>query len=589
MRMFYIYLISMSASLVLMGIYFYWKAAGMIESNAGKIAMQTVQQAGKRIELVLEEYENRSLVVSGYEDLQKGILGHFADLYDRIVTNNHISEFLGNMMNSKNDMISLYIYGIGTNSYKYADGNTSMPYVSPAIRQEKWFRKIVQANGRPVWFGIEPPRRNGERPVFRYGRAIKEMNNLHRIIGVMVVELYATAVQDILAQVDFGQNGMLVLVDHDNRVVGSLQNAMIRKPLGLTLPEDEGIQTAEWEDQNMIVVNKKLNNGWMLVGLMPKEELLRETDAMAGFVASLVAVFILVAFLLTLLVSWQLSRPVRLLVNSMEKAEQGSLSVRIHAARNDEFGLLFQRFNTMMSRLKQLIDELYIQRLLQQELRLKMLASQINTHFLYNTLDSIYWISQIHQMEEISDIVYSLSSYYRIGLSEGRDWITVKEAVDFVDHYLSIQKVRFRDRLDVELRADADILDSKVLKYLFQPVVENAIYHGIAKKGKGRLTVSWSRDDAALLFEVTDNGAGIPADKLAGILESIENCETWSEGGNFALKHIHSLIRLNYGDKGRLTLESRPGIGTKVRIRVPLAEGMSNKRENFDENSKKIT
>ena len=259
MRMFYIYLISMSASLVLMGIYFYWKAAGMIESNAGKIAMQTVQQAGKRIELVLEEYENRSLVVSGYEDLQKGILGHFADLYDRIVTNNHISEFLGNMMNSKNDMISLYIYGIGTNSYKYADGNTSMPYVSPAIRQEKWFRKIVQANGRPVWFGIEPPRRNGERPVFRYGRAIKEMNNLHRIIGVMVVELYATAVQDILAQVDFGQNGMLVLVDHDNRVVGSLQNAMIRKPLGLTLPEDEGIQTAEWEDQNMIVVNKKLN------------------------------------------------------------------------------------------------------------------------------------------------------------------------------------------------------------------------------------------------------------------------------------------------------------------------------------------
>ena len=166
----------------------------------------------------------------------------------------------------------------------------------------------------------------------------------------------------------------------------------------------------------------------------------------------------------------------------------------------------------MVSRIKELINELYVQKLLEQGLQLKMLGSQINAHFLYNTLDSVHWIARIHKVDDISTMIFGLSKYLRLSLSEGRDEVTSVEIVHLIDSYIMIQKVRYQDKFALHLHVDESLAEYKVFKFIFQPIVENAIYHGLEKKpGKGRLDVSFIQEGDCLKFIVVDDGAGIAA------------------------------------------------------------------------------
>lgn len=576
-KLFILFFSSMSISIMLMGYLSYHKANDIISSKVSQVAWQTVQQANRRLELIMNEYDNRSLLIFGNKEIQKGILGEYRDSYDQSYNNQQIGKFLSNLVNVKNDTLNIYILGERSASYRFTNnGFTELPMISKAEAEQDWYKQIKAANGQVVWYGIRSPlvqsNDQDNKPVFVLGRSLKNFDNLDQTLGVLIMEFNPELIQQFLSEVDFQAQGTTYIVNQNDTVVADSNNSLIMRPAGLNLPPaSSGYLLQKVDGKEVMLVYDQLKiTDWKLVGMAPIQNLVSDSRKIAYYTVYLVIGFSVVAIALAFLVAKQMHKPVRMLLWSMRRAREGDFEVQITNERSDEFGMLYHSFNTMVTRIKDLIDEVYIQKLLKKETQLKMMASQINAHFLYNTLDSIHWISRIYKVDEISTMIFGLSKYLRISLSEGNDFVTVKESAELLESYLSIQKVRYQDKFTVNMNIDPAMLNFKVLKFVFQPLVENAIYHGLEnKRGKGQLDISWKMEGQILIFEVEDDGIGISANKMAELTAMMDSDE-WEGEHNFALRNIHSQIQLTYGKEYGLSIESTLGVGTKVTLVLPL-------------------
>lgn len=577
-KLFILFFVSMSISIMIMGYLSYHKSNDIIRSKVSQVALQTVQQANRRLELLMNEYANRSLIVFGYKEIQKGIMGEYRESYDQFYNNQQIARFLSNLVNVKNDTLNIYILGEGNASYRYSiDGFAELPPADKDEQAQDWYKQIKDANGQVVWYGIRPTfikqnKSDDDKPVFILGRSLKNFDHVNESIGVLIMEFDPGPIQDFMSEIDFHANGTTFIVDGNNTVVADSNASRLMKPSGLSLPSSQsGILSDTVNGKEMMVVfTKSWINEWKLVGMAPIQDLVSDSREIGYYTVDLVIGFTVVAIALALLVAKHMHKPVSTLLRSMRRAREGDFEVQIADGRSDEFGILFHGFNTMVTRIKNLIDEVYIQKLLKKETQLKMMASQINAHFLYNTLDSIHWISRIYKVDEISTMIFGLSKYLRISLSEGKDFVTVQESAELLESYLAIQKVRYHDKFTVNMNIDPTILNYRVLKFVFQPLVENAIYHGLEnKRESGRLDISWRSEGQILHFEVEDDGIGIESEKLAELTEVLESDEVAGER-NFALRNINTQIKLAYGMEYGLFIDSTPGVGTKVTMVIPL-------------------
>lgn len=209
----------------------------------------------------------------------------------------------------------------------------------------------------------------------------------------------------------------------------------------------------------------------------------------------------------------------------------------------------------------------------QQNLRnteLKLLQAQINPHFLYNTLDTIIWQAEAGKNEEVVQMVTSLSDFFRTSLSEGRDYITVKEEISHIRSYLKIQRFRYRDILEYEINVPEEFYVYSILKLTLQPLIENALYHGIKnKRGVGKITISAETADGDLIFLVADNGIGMKEEQLGRLIHKVKDKRNnVQESGGFGLANVEERIRLNYGEEYGLDFKSCYGIGTEVMVKI---------------------
>jgi two-component system sensor histidine kinase YesM len=210
---------------------------------------------------------------------------------------------------------------------------------------------------------------------------------------------------------------------------------------------------------------------------------------------------------------------------------------------------------------------------------LKALQAQINPHFLYNTLDTIVWMAEAKQNKQVIEIVHSLSSFFRIALSKGMDWIPIRQEIEHVRSYLQIQKIRYRDILDYRIEVDEDILDGTILKLTLQPLAENALYHGIKNKRNGGTIVVRAKRAGAehAILEVEDDGVGFTPYKLGKIRSTLnESFDQSATGdGGFGLENVNKRVKLYYGEEFSLSIYSQYQTGTKVTIKIPLHENSS--------------
>ena len=295
-------------------------------------------------------------------------------------------------------------------------------------------------------------------------------------------------------------------------------------------------------------------------------------DQVATFLAVfgiMVVVIVIIAVIATGYVVRSITKPVRALSGAAKKIADGDFSTRVKVATKDEIGTLAENVNEMSGRLEEMVQKIKEDDRKMRHTELRLLQEQINPHFLYNTLDTIVWLVEGNSPDKAVNMVVSLSDFFRIVLSKGKEIITIREEEQHIRSYLEIQQVRYRDILEYDIRIPEELYGYKILKLTLQPIVENSLYHGIkVKRGKGTILVTGVLTDDKIYFDIMDTGVGMSKEELDSIRNKLTRpCKETDSG--FGLANVNERIRMNYGPEYGVTIDSKQGEGTRVQIVIP--------------------
>ena len=281
------------------------------------------------------------------------------------------------------------------------------------------------------------------------------------------------------------------------------------------------------------------------------------------------ALILMLCLFLSYYIPLSITRPIRRLTQVTDQVAKGDLTVRSDVTGGLEARVLSDSMNTMIDKINELLEQVKTEQVRLRKAEFELLQSQINPHFLYNTLDAIVWLAEAGEQKKVVSMVGSLSDFFRISLNQGQDILDVREELQHVRSYLEIQQMRYQDILQYEICVPEELYSSRIPKITLQPLVENALYHGIKnKRGKGMIRIDGEMEDSDCILRITDNGRGMTPERLGQVREGIRNrnaCETEIYG----LYNVNERIRLNFGEKYGITITSTYGEGTCVTVRLP--------------------
>lgn len=288
-----------------------------------------------------------------------------------------------------------------------------------------------------------------------------------------------------------------------------------------------------------------------------------------GDLAAVVLMVAVLAFLL-MRINRTINDPIQALVENTRRLAEGDFDALMEDAGENEVTILNKSFNRMAAKLQRLMEEVEEDTRTQEQLELRLLQEQINPHFLYNTLEIIVWLAESGDKEQVIQVVQSLSRFFRVVLSKGRAVVSLQEELSCIQSYLYIQKVRYADILNYEIQAEPEALDCRIQKLSLQPLVENALYHGIEKKrGGGTIRVCADVKDGCLVVQVADDGCGMTPEKLEEVQREVAGDLGQISEGGFGLPNIQKRIQLAYGADYGIHVSSRLGCGTRVTLQIP--------------------
>jgi two-component system sensor histidine kinase YesM len=311
--------------------------------------------------------------------------------------------------------------------------------------------------------------------------------------------------------------------------------------------------------------------GWKVVAVSYLDELFGASREAEYYFFLLSLVAFVAAISVAYFISTNISKPIESLRRSMQAVESGNFDIDITVNATNEVYQLARDCDIAVKKVRDLIAQSRREQELKRKLELRALQGQINPHFLYNTLDSIIWMIELGENEGAIDMTSSLAKFFRLGISRGSEMISVRTEIEYVQTYLAIQKQRYKDKLSFEIAFSPELYNHQILKLLIQPLVENAIYHGIKNmEGLGRIRIMGERENDTIVIRIHDNGVGMQAAQLealaAGLIEP-------SPSSGVGVRNVQDRIRLYFGDEYGVRFESTPGVGTTATIRIPIQSG----------------
>ncbi|WP_232697595.1 sensor histidine kinase [Brevibacillus daliensis] len=309
---------------------------------------------------------------------------------------------------------------------------------------------------------------------------------------------------------------------------------------------------------------------WLLCMMIDNDKIHAETNYITNLIVIVCLLLIVASVGLAIFVSGSITRPIERLKRHMLEVSAGNLdAVYKKSDGEDEISVLGSVFNNMLGDIKKLIRQVYQIQGQKRRAELRVLQSQINPHFLYNTLDTIQWKALSYNAYEVADMIQLLSKLFRTSLNNGKEYITVEEEIAHVSTYLEIQKIRYKEKAYYEINVEPSITNYLMPKLIIQPLVENAIYHGMKpKKQPGKIEIKVWQQSEHLYLSVQDDGVGIPEQRLEQIRDNLKHSV---ESDHYGLYNINERLTLAYGEQYGITLNSQPGIGTIVQIKIPIA------------------
>ena len=396
--------------------------------------------------------------------------------------------------------------------------------------------------------------------------------------AVLLIEMAYQGLEEVLDEVTLGNGGYIYLMDSNGDIIWHpkfelIASGRVKENNLVAAGYDDGSREEIFNGTRQTVVTKTVGyTGWKLVGVIKGTGISLNMLKTRLFIVFVILLIIFIVILINSYISFRVTNPIRELEKSVKALEEGNLDADIYMGGSYEVQHLGKSVQDMKFRIKGLMQDIVNEHEEKRKSEFDSLQAQINPHFLYNTLDIIVWQIENEKQSEAVHTVTALARFFRLSLGKGKNIVTVKDEIEHVKNYLMIQHMRFKNKFDYEFDIAEDVLELPSLKLMLQPLVENAIYHGMEfMDGDGMIMVKAWRKEDELYLSVADNGLGMTEDKVEMILTG-ESTSGNGRGSGIGVKNVNERIKLYFGEAYGLTIDSEPDEGTTVIIHLPAKD-----------------
>ena len=396
--------------------------------------------------------------------------------------------------------------------------------------------------------------------------------------AVLLIEMAYQGLEEVLDEVTLGNGGYIYLMDSNGDIIWHpkfelIASGRVKENNLVAAGYDDGSREEVFNGTRQTVVTKTVGyTGWKLVGVIKGTGISLNMLKTRLFIVFVILLIIFIVILINSYISFRVTNPIRELEKSVKELEEGNLDADIYMGGSYEVQHLGKSVQDMKFRIKGLMQDIVSEHEEKRKSEFDSLQAQINPHFLYNTLDIIVWQIENEKQSEAVHTVTALARFFRLSLGKGKNIVTVRDEIDHVKNYLMIQHMRFKNKFDYEFDIAEDVLELPSLKLMLQPLVENAIYHGMEfMDGDGMIMVKAWRKEDELYLSVADNGLGMTEDKVEMILTG-KSTSGNGRGSGIGVKNVNERIKLYFGEAYGLTIDSEPDEGTTVIIHLPAKD-----------------
>lgn len=607
--------ISILPSLAL-GVLTGWTVDSIMERQMNENTLQLIDKVNRNLEFYVSNVQNTSYLISFNPEIQKFLRGdRTADKTAQASSVYEAKKFLQGFTTLNSEMAGIMVVN---SQGKYISNDMYATSPDEDLTLERWYQEAVAGRGIFRMIGHPANRHVTTHADYKSSEVVSAVRAIldpdtQRVLGVVLIDLKLRVISETAKDVRLGKTGYLMVVDEQGEPIYIPKQVGLQSfPIAWLHGQSSGSFAREVDGRKLQFIFRGSSfTNWTTIAVFSTSESGREVRQMRLYLGSFVFVVCLLGTTASFALSRSISRPIRRLMMFMQRAESGDLTSRYWGGGTDEVGMLGRSFNSMLTKINDLIGLAERQERQKREAELRSLQAQIKPHFLYNTLDTIQWMARKQGAEDVTEMVEALSRLFRIGLSRGNEYIPLGEEIEHVRSYLQIQKIRYKDKLGYTLELAPGISHLPVLKIILQPIVENAIYHGIKeRRGPGTIAVKAERLEGRLVLTVTDDGAGMSAEKLAELRRKLEavsdegaqdadvarkpggaagadsgaaagagavaagravgGAAGSGSGSGYGLVNVQERIRMTFGSGYGITVTSEPGVGTTVVLTHPI-------------------
>jgi two-component system sensor histidine kinase YesM len=441
-----------------------------------------------------------------------------------------------------------------------------------------WREKTDTSTGEALLFSTQQYTTSLQSKKYAFTVVRKIMDLSLSPIGLIAVDANISLIEDQVIELDKVTRGKSVIIDNEANVIYDSD----KKLLSTNIADDSRVKKAVGDSGSFYdelngeaylnIYNTSSKTKWKVLVSIPTKELRKDTNIIRNVTWAATFITIAVALLISILLTFALTRPLRTMMRLMRRVQEGNLNVHFQVKRKDEIGQLGNQFNRMVLRINELIHDIYLMESKKKEAELNALQNQINPHFMYNTLESIRMMAELNDDERIADMISLLGQLLRYSISDLNTLVTVRQEIEHVQTYIEILNYRYPNRFELQIDLSDAMMDYPLIKLILQPIVENAIYHGLDEVTPMKIEILGQFEQNQLLLRIRDDGIGMEK----SVMEKLNRTLHLGEGqmkdkGGIGLKNVNQRLKLQYGEASGLTVHSVMDEGTEVVLHLPVA------------------
>lgn len=559
----------LSAVVIVTGVSMKFTNTSIFE-NSSEYTHTIIQQMNQNIDSYIDYMENIAYLISSNEDVQDYLFDEKIDNEGRY----RILNQLQTILDSRSDIRNVGI--ISKNGRMLINDGSKSVNQDLDLNTQEWYAAALEKPNGPILTSSHVQHIiSGERPwVITLSRGIRDRSGSGEKEGVFFIDLNYSAISELCDQSTVGTKGYAFILDAKGNIVyhpqqQQLYNELQTENISLIMDTDEDtVLTGTGNDGKLYSISRSEKTGWTVVDCTNVKELLSKSRQAQSVYVLTAIILVIVALLFSRFMARSITLPIQKLRDSMKKVQEGDFSVSdVVVDSKNEIGSLTKSFDVMTHRIHELMEQNVHEQEEKRKSELKALQSQINPHFLYNTLDSIIWMAEGKKNEEVVLMTASLARLLRQSISNEDEVVPIANEVEYARGYLTIQKMRYKDKLEFQIEVDSSILYIPLIKLVLQPIIENAIYHGLKyKESKGLLIVKGFMKDGNAVLQVIDDGVGMDEETLAHIYDK-HKVNYHSNG--VGVYNVQKRLKLYYGEDYGITYTSELGKGTTATITIP--------------------